>query len=210
MRIIRIPVRRLLVGATVLAMLAGCGEQDECPTVGVRCDGKIAESCLSQWDNELQRHNVLSRKDCGTGFCKTPPHGANGPAFCSLDALPDSRTPEPLRTLLSSKRCVDGELVTWSFGYRVETSACSYPQTCVDVSSPGFDPSCIGAAFCSTMPSVDPLCDGKTTTSCADSTTIVHCSCNYRLDAHACTSPGPHCVEEKASGTDLIGGVCRP
>lgn len=192
------------------AAAAGCGPADECAPVGARCDGNVAETCSFQWDNELDGHTTLSREDCGDRHCRTPPPGAPGRAFCALDRAPDPRSPAELRDRAEVLGCVDGALTTWRYGYRTAAAACPADRTCVDAQAPGFDPACVGTAFCSPLPAADPLCDGHRGTACADEATIVYCACNYREDAHACASPGPRCVEEPAPGTDLVVGVCRP
>lgn len=197
-------VRRL----AVCLALAACGKADECHVIGGQCAVNRAENCRSQADNELSGHLSLSREDCGGRSCVV---AASGVALCAERAAPDPDCPSALRDRSEAYGCRGGALIRWSYGFRVETASCAMGTRCADVASTGFDPGCLGQAFCSPLLGVDPLCQGRTTPACQDATTIVHCACNYRVEAHACASPGPRC-ELVAVGGDagLVSGACRP
>lgn len=181
-----------------LLLLAACG--DECDGPFARCGGNVAENCGFRWDNELSGHFELDSRDCGGGFCQA----SSALAFCALDPAPDPACPLPEAPTVA--RCVEGEVVTWSYGYRVASEPCADGAVCADVDSPGFDPTCDTTAFCSTGP--DALCGPGVFTACEDAATILYCSCGYRVDAHACVSPGPRCTLVDVEGA-LPQGACR-
>lgn len=188
--------------------LAACGKADECRVIGGQCAENRAENCRSQADNELSGHLSLSREACGARTCVI---AASGVALCAEQAAPDPDCPPALRDRSEAQGCQAGALLRWSYGFRVETTSCAMGARCADVSASGFDPACAGQAFCSPLAGVDPICQGRATPACLDATTIVHCACNYRVEAHACASPGPRC-ELVAVGADagLLSGACRP
>lgn len=189
----------------LLVLLIACG--NECEGYSAACPANVAETCGYVWDNELWGHWDLSREDCGTAFCQEPP-GPSGAAFCALDPSPDPACPDALRGRDRSARCVDGAVTRWRYGYRVGVEACG-AAACVDVETPGFDPTCDDVAFCSPLEGPDPACRAGVGTTCADERTIVYCSCGFRSEAHACSSPGPTCTLLTVDGVAAAQGVCR-
>lgn len=205
----RMPAPRastLALAAVLAAALPACGH--ECDGPYARCEGNVAANCGWRWLNELSGRWELRRDDCGARVCQEPPSDTNGSALCALDAEPDPACPPELRALGRASACVDGAVVTWAWGYRIDEAACAPGAVCADTTAEGFDPACAGVALCSPLDAPDPLCEEGVFTACADERTIVYCTCGWRSDAHACADPGPSCTLVPVDGA-RDQGACR-
>jgi hypothetical protein len=199
--------RSLLVGCVLLPAWA-C-QSDECELGPPRCDGNVAENCVSVSDTELTSHTELERTDCGLGVCQTPPLGTQAGAFCALEAARDPALSDAQAEMQHFTACADGAAVAWSFGFRITVESCTIDQPCVDASTAGFDPSCSNTAFCATSNEPDVRCTPGIGSACATETDIFYCACGFARDVHPCASPGPSCVLEEASEDLPPQGVCR-
>jgi hypothetical protein len=176
----------------VLVALAGCHPEDECTRGAARCDGNVAESCVSVADDELGGHDVLDREDCGARMCVVD----RGVALCALSASVDPACP---MDGIAVAGCAGNTAASWTHCYRTAEQACA--GTCVSCGT-------VQSAACSPDFVPSPSCGPGVATACEDTSTIVTCACGYRIAAHACTSPGPTCTTVTDQG-GAPQGACR-
>lgn len=190
----------------VFALVLSACVPDECAEQGeARCRDGVAESCISQADDDLRSHLGWVREACGDRACVPLPGKG---AFCALEGAPDPSYPPELANHRTAARCVNGNAVEWRHGYRVRETACAPSTPCMDVGTPGFDPTCTAVAFCSSLPNETRCTEPGIATSCIDDSIIAYCSCGKISDAHACASPGPSCVPLGVAGAK-VQAACR-
>ncbi|MBI5547912.1 MAG: hypothetical protein HY901_28860 [Deltaproteobacteria bacterium] len=203
--------RLTLLGLALAGLVGGFGcAVDECERGTARCLGNVAERCeVVSGGNELSSHARLFRSDCGEAHCVVARVGGSSTALCALAAAPDPVCPAEFRDEPEASRCLLGSAVTWSYGFRTRESSCRAPSTCADARRAGFGPGCPRDAFCTSVDGPEPLCGPGVATFCDGATTIVHCQCGFRRDAHVCASPGPRCVLIDVAKGAARQGACR-
>ncbi|HUJ60606.1 MAG TPA: hypothetical protein VLX92_19025 [Kofleriaceae bacterium] len=162
-----------ILAVSAVGMLGAC--IDVCQRGDARCDGNVARNC------ELGDGAHWTAQACDTSCVVIDGHGAT----CTL-----SPTPDPTCTASDmSTACIDDTAVTWTACYRTSETPCS--AACIAPTSgacAGFD------AFCAESSEPDPLC-ADVFAACADSATLVQCSCGFRTVTTPCPSSTPSCTK---------------
>lgn len=181
-------------------------ERDQCEGPS-RCVDNVAVNCVEIPDGEIGSHRERQDTDCFEHFCRTPPAGVEGEAFCALDEAPDPDAPTMPDGASEVTGCRDRMFVVWKHGYRIAENDCGSGWVCVDERS-GLAPPCGVEAFCALDDEPDPRCVPGIGTTCIDDDTLLYCRCGFARSESTCGAL--HCELEEPSADLPEQGVCRP